>query len=34
MSRILALSSIKVKPTRKTTREFGRFGAGILAFVP
>lgn len=34
MSRIIALPSIAVKPTRRTARPAGRFGAGILATRP
>lgn len=34
MSRIIALPSIKVKPTRIGSRRPGRFGAGLLRSLP
>ena len=34
MSRIICQGTPKVKPTRTTPRRPGRFGAGILAYVP
>lgn len=34
MTRIIALSVPKVKPTRRTNRPAGRFGAGLLRSTP